>query len=1131
MSRLSDADLKTIFGDNDPNAPSLAQPESAPVESEGPGFLGTVADMGKGVAAGVWDAGAETVNLIPDIANKFREDGEKFDDIVPSSDNYITLETGWGRGTKAISQFVGGFVGAGKILKAGQILQGAGKAATIARGATQGAITDFVAFDGHDANLADLVESFPALGNPITEYLASDPKDDKLEGRFKNSITGLVPGVLGEALFVTVAARRAAKAARTQKELDAINTKATDKLEELSARSGKPVDELVEPVEAIIGGDTRALSDAVTEAGGKVELSVHGVDEGAVRETVEHLAATNTPQAGVTKGVVENAQPISPEEFVKVYEKGLADGRSLEEIYELGVNTGRGTTFDSVEQARLHRAYAEAIHEHTLKGKGVEPFDYLRTEAQEWLQHIGIDKLTQAAAGNAKILEKLNIDNLAYRMGSKNIGDRLMHLWDSASLQGKNALDSEEFVRLSKAFQDLDRASADAGTAFARGLNARKIDPIYLPPETMVAVLKATGGSSEEILRVINGVQRSKALRFGYATMEAVINGMLSGVKTHLANTGGNGMKALLMPIDTMIGGAMMLDKKVVMRGAYTFSGLFRYLGESWSAFNMARRAGENILDAGNKILDNHAHQPIFTTYDRIKKDMLLRLQAEGKDVSNGLSPLMLLQARMQSFMGYPSRALLSMDEFFKQINYRAHLHGKFTEEGLANGMRGKELGAFIEKRMRASFDATGRGTDASGLRYAQEATWTQSTRDGAYLNVAEGVSALANALPPARLVVPFIKTPTNLYRDFVAHTPGINLITKRFHDGIRAGGEERARVLGATATGSMLWISAISMAMSGRITGGYPKDPAARQAWIDSGIEPYSFRFGDTYLSFARLEPFAAMFGIAADMHEYAQNWEDTAKNNIASNAMVALAHNLTSKSYLTGITELMGALTDDTADSRKMTKYMQRISGMLIPYSGLLRFGRQTLDDPIREVRGIFDNIQNSIPYASSGLPEKRSWITGKHISNNVFWGEHKHDLVTNELANLGDNLSIGAPPRVVRGVELSGEQYGRFCELQGTTKIGGLTQQERLERLMKSPAYDLGRKRLPDMPGDAENPRTNMVKQIVSQYRRKAQNDLLTEDAELRRKIDTQRQAKSAAKRGDRDKYTELLTMPTR
>ena len=57
------------------------------------------------------------------------------------------------------------------------------------------AATDFVAFDAQEERLSNLIQAFPSVANPVTEYLAADGDDAELEGRFKNTLEGL--GITG----------------------------------------------------------------------------------------------------------------------------------------------------------------------------------------------------------------------------------------------------------------------------------------------------------------------------------------------------------------------------------------------------------------------------------------------------------------------------------------------------------------------------------------------------------------------------------------------------------------------------------------------------------------------------------------------------------------------------------------------------------------------------------------------------------------------------------------------------------------------------------------------------------------------------------------------------------------------
>ena len=70
------------------------------------------------------------------------------------------------------------------------------KKGTIAFGAGAGAVTDAIAFAPYDGNLADLMVQYPLTKNVVTEWLQTDPNGDPGMERLKNSLTGLIPGLV-----------------------------------------------------------------------------------------------------------------------------------------------------------------------------------------------------------------------------------------------------------------------------------------------------------------------------------------------------------------------------------------------------------------------------------------------------------------------------------------------------------------------------------------------------------------------------------------------------------------------------------------------------------------------------------------------------------------------------------------------------------------------------------------------------------------------------------------------------------------------------------------------------------------------------------------------------------------------
>jgi hypothetical protein len=106
---------------------------------------------------------------------------------------------------------------AGNIAKAGSLAM-QGKAVSLlpelAKVGTVSAITDFLAFDGHEARLSNLLRDYAGLQDPITAFLAADPDDSEVVGRLKNSIEGLGLGLAVDGIISSLRIFRAGKKAK-----------------------------------------------------------------------------------------------------------------------------------------------------------------------------------------------------------------------------------------------------------------------------------------------------------------------------------------------------------------------------------------------------------------------------------------------------------------------------------------------------------------------------------------------------------------------------------------------------------------------------------------------------------------------------------------------------------------------------------------------------------------------------------------------------------------------------------------------------------------------------------------------------------------------------------------------------
>ena len=100
---------------------------------------------------------------------------------------------------QGIHQFIIGYLTSAKALNA------AGMANRWARGAAAGISADAFFVDPEDQNLANLWQKLPSWAqNAMVDYLASKDPDAEAENRFKNALTGLIPGIAIEGLATIV---------------------------------------------------------------------------------------------------------------------------------------------------------------------------------------------------------------------------------------------------------------------------------------------------------------------------------------------------------------------------------------------------------------------------------------------------------------------------------------------------------------------------------------------------------------------------------------------------------------------------------------------------------------------------------------------------------------------------------------------------------------------------------------------------------------------------------------------------------------------------------------------------------------------------------------------------------------
>ena len=137
-----------------------------------------------------------------------------------------------------------------------------------------------------------------------------------------------------------------------------------------------------------------------------------------------------------------------------------------------------------------------------------------------------------------------------------------------------------------------------------------------------------------------------------------------------------------------------------------------------------------------------------------------------------------------------PSRLLMTMDELFKQSQYRGRVFADANLEATQQGLKGKARDDYVKQYLAESYSDTGAALRGDALLQARRATFTEPLEPG----LASMIQAAAIQQPIIRFFVPFIRTPVNILSQTFQHAPVLGMVSSRFRADIAAGGVRAAQ-------------------------------------------------------------------------------------------------------------------------------------------------------------------------------------------------------------------------------------------------------------------------------------------------------------------------------------------------
>lgn len=875
------------------------------------------------------------------------------------------VETVTGKGIELIAQFAVGFKAIDKISKFAQIGElgpaaqatanflegagGAGKAAKMLGSATKGTLGELLSFGEQEKRLSNVIQEFPALQNPVTNYLQAKPDDGFFEGKMKQAIEGLGLGLVGEALFGGIRLLKQGKTAVQDVKEAGLNIDDLAHLP-LSAKTGEQFQKEALNILGDVDDPRLVIPEGAAKPGPGTGTAAGATNEVAGADAKIAQAAKSTE--GLQPGVVDTATAaqngpikinfarIEGPQDIKAAMQELANSPALTKDVQAA---RRGVVTDEtlLKNADDVDGFATLMQRRTGQALNDQ-----QTIAARKLYYDATDRLIEAAR-KAGSTTASSYDQYAFRrmmaihhavqqevLGARAEAARALRSW-SIPLSGGN--------------MDRLRAVEDALSNFG-GIEAT---------QNLAKKLTLLSEGGKMTTEQINQITRGGALaRTGKALQEVWQMGLLSSPRTHIVNIASNTLTGLTLGIERF-GQALVKDSPVTMREAVEyFNGYLGSFKQGLANAAQAWKTGQTGFGIGK----------IEAPFERATSREILDPNGKAGVFSKALS---WYGAALNKFVG---GTLAAGDEFAKTVLYNAQLRALGARQAKSLGLEGQAIADHIAEVV--SNPPPMVRSEAMG--FADYGTYTNALEGGS-----EALHTLVNKWPPAKIFVPFVRTPLNIFKFTFERTP-LGLMSKSLREDLSAGGARQAAALTKLGMGSSVMMLGLDMSLNGHITGAGPVDPEIRSRLQSNGWQPYSIKIGDKYYSYARFEPFATWLGMSSDMSEIMSNYESydsEAQQEVdeLSTAMVAaIANQVVGKTFLQGVSDMTQVLSDA---KRFGPRYLQQYAGSLVP--AVVADFEKAVSPEREQVFNMLDAIKSRIPGLSDSVP-KRYNVYGETIKN---------------------------------------------------------------------------------------------------------------------------------------------------
>jgi len=637
-------------------------------------------------------------------------------------------------------------------------------------------------------------------------------------------------------------------------------------------------------------------------------------------------------------------------------------------------------------------------------------------------------------------------------------------------------------------------------------------------------------------------------------------NSVLSGPRTIVKAVFGTNLIGIMRPFQSYLGASIMRNHKEAAIAAAQIDALGQAFAEGFRMFKYNYDLGANrktMSYEGKFDLESDLAEwnNMAEFYQRYGSDG----QKRAYDALN-----VVVQINTSPWMKYSQNAMGAGDSLARTIIGRYEMRMRAARQVIDEGADLKDvtkLARDIEEKFRTGPDGIFK-KDANGRFVVSDKAARLAGNEAAMTTALEenfkGFELISN-IPFMKAFFPFVRTGFNALELTFAHTDLIRFRDK-YKDimsgqnldkyGIREQDLAQAQALmnGRIYMGRGIIGMATIAALAGNLTGDYPVNQEDREAWQRAGKKPNSFKVGNTYISYADLEPFNTLFSATANLIQNAHVLGEAYTEKWLQKLTFMVSAVLVDKSMLSGVDDLARLMNSETS-AELLTQTGSRYIRSHLPYAGLLGQVGDLMDANRREADKLTEHLVKRDALLKSVLPPQYDYLskdrTGKPLS---YAAENPLVRLFNMVMPISIHNAEGDPiketlvemrfniPQVTSTYQ--GEPLNAYerSELQKYMAKGDIRKE--LEKLiLKDPkfrkdldAYKKGAGPFQPFSAEAGEALYDQqfyisVNKIFQRAKDKAMIEVLRNNPDLQRRIDDRNAKKAAGKSGNMERLKEL------